>query len=79
MGTGMFKDKPISEFLERMKRSPIADSWITLKKGNRTLIWGGSTLVIFRCLLRADMVIIIKYIYEGYRVMQSYEPEMSAL
>mmetsp|Transcript_23808 Transcript_23808/g.39911 ORF Transcript_23808/g.39911 Transcript_23808/m.39911 type:complete len:762 (-) Transcript_23808:152-2437(-) len=48
MGTGMFRDKPISEFLERMKRSPIADSWITLKKGNRTLIWGGSTLVIFR-------------------------------
>jgi hypothetical protein len=54
MGTGMFKDKPLYQFLDRMRAAAAATSgappvgWITMKKENATLLLGTS-LVIFRC------------------------------
>lgn len=53
MGTGMFKDKPLYQFLDRMRAAAAATSgappvgWITMKKENATLLLGTS-LVIFR-------------------------------
>lgn len=53
MGAGMFKDKPLHEFLKRI-RAAVASSaeppvgWITMKKENATMLLG-TTLVIFRC------------------------------
>ena len=53
MGTGMFKDKPLYEFLKRTRAAVAASGeppvgWITMKKENATMLLG-TTLVIFRC------------------------------
>ncbi|KAK3235218.1 hypothetical protein CYMTET_54546, partial [Cymbomonas tetramitiformis] len=49
MGIGMFKDKPLQELLERLRKpqAKMHDGWMTLKKENKTFVQR-HTLIIFR-------------------------------